>query len=403
MKENLSIKFFLLEKEEKSTSSKLFLRIIADRKKSELFLGYSLNLKDWDESKQRAKKDKGLNEELCFIENKIHEIRRQLIFAGKPVTAKSIKRIYSGEDESNQQKGLLIYFYDHIEKIKKLPQEHSSIVVKKYLNTYNKLKQFLISKKRTDLTLSEINYQWLSDFDFYMLSTPTKQYKKPLTRNTANKQHGWLRSIFIKGVKEGYLNHSPYRDFKLKDNKSTRMYLNQKELDSLIQHSLAENPSLQKVRDIFIFSVYTGLRYSDAIDLKPNQVSQDKEGRYWIQRMQTKTKEQATIPMLKPAVEIYKKYDDEERKMTGFVLPRLSNQKLNSYLKIIADLVGIDKPMTHHIARHTFATTITLSNEVPLEVVSQWLGHTDIKTSRIYAKITNQYSGKMADKLDGKI
>lgn len=403
MKENLSIKFFLLEKSEESISSKLFLRITADRKKAELYLGYSINPNDWDAQKQRSKKNKGLNEELSFIENKIHEIRRQLIFAGKPVSARSIKLIYTGEDEANQQKGLLIYFYNHIERIKKLPQEYSPTVVEKYLNTYNKLKLFLISKKRTDLTLSEINYQWLSDFDFYMLSTPTKQYKKPLTRNTANKQHGWLRSIFIKAVKEGYLSHSPYRDFKLRDNKSTRMYLNQKELDLLIRHSLGENPSLQKVRDIFIFSVYTGLRYSDAIGLRSNQISQDKEGRYWIQRIQTKTQEHAIIPMLKPAVEIFNKYDNDERKITGCVLPRLSNQKLNAYLKTIADLVGIDKPMTHHIARHTFATTITLSNEVPLEVVSQWLGHTDIKTSRIYAKITNQYSGKMADKLDGKI
>ena len=109
------------------------------------------------------------------------------------------------------------------------------------------------------------------------------------------------------------------------------------------------------------------------------------------------------IPLLKPAIDIINKYDKEERAITGKVLPKISNQKLNAYLKVIADLTGIKKELTHHVARHTCATTILITNGVPIEVVSKWLGHTNIKTTQVYAKITDQYLSQMAKKVDSKL
>ncbi len=123
---------------------------------------------------------------------------------------------------------------------------------------------------------------------------------------------------------------NPYHDFKLKDEKTTRQYLTQEEIDEMVKHTLADNASLKKVRDMFLFSVYTGLRFSDAISLKTEHIKQTCDGKYWIDKEQVKTEEKVVVPMFKYAAEIYKKYDNEERKITGYILPRLSNAKLNA-------------------------------------------------------------------------
>jgi site-specific recombinase XerD len=167
---------------------------------------------------------------------------------------------------------------------------------------------------------------------------------------------------------------------------------------------LGGNQSLEKVRDIFLFSVYTGLRFEDAQALTMDRLSKDKAGKTFLTIEQEKTNEPLVLPVLEPAVKIVSKYKSSpERKILNKVLPKISNQKLNVYLKVIADLASIDKKLTHHVARHTCATTVLLSNDVPIEVVSKWLGHTNIKTTQIYAKITNVYLQKVANNLSKKI
>lgn len=400
MRNNLTLKYYL--KEQGGTKlPKIYLRIIVNRKKVEIALNHAITMSEWDDEKQRSIKDKKLNEELTFIESKISEIKRNLGFQGKEITAQIIKDLYIGKEE--KEKGLVDYYQAFIDRIEKLNSQYSQVIINKYKNNLQKVKDFLEIQMEKEVVLKDINYKWLSDFDYYMLTTKTKRYKKPLGRNTANKQHDWLRAILIKAFKEGIISKNPYNDFKLKDEKTTRQYLTKEEIDNMIKHPLAENESLKKVRDMFLFSVYTGLRFSGAISLKTEHIKQTSDGKYWIDKEQVKTEEQVVVPMFKYAVEIYKKYDTQERKISGYILPRMSNPKLNAYLKTIADLVGIQKKLTHHIARHTFATTITLSNEVPLEVVSKWLGHTDIETTQIYAKITNKYASEIARKLDLKL
>ena len=133
-------------------------------------------------------------------------------------------------------------------------------------------------------------------------------------------------------------------------------------------------------------------------------IIKDKKGNYTLQILQEKTNEPLSIPILSPALDIIEKYKGSpERKVLDNVLPKISNQKLNAYLKVIADLASIKKTLSHHVARHTCATTILLSNEVPIEVVSKWLGHTTIKTTQIYAKITDNYMQTMANRIDEKI
>jgi site-specific recombinase XerD len=400
MHHNLSLKYFLYD-HPGAKMPKLYLRITVNRKKVELALDHFLPHDEWDEKMQRSFKNKKLNEELKFIESKISEIKRNLIYQGKEVTAQLLKDFFLGKAEKKY--GLVEYYQEFNHRIEKLPNQYSKVLISKYKNNLQRIKDFLATKKLKDILIKDVNYKWLAEFDYYMLTTPTKQYKVPLGRNTANKQHDWLRSILIKAWKEDHISKNPYLDFKLKDEKTTREHLTQQEVDLLIKHELSGNESLKRVRDMFLFSVYTGLRFSDAISLKTEHIKQSPDGKYWIDKKQKKTGEQVLVPMLKHAVNIYHKYDNQERQIMGYILPRLSNQKLNSYLKTIAELTDINKKLTHHVARHTFATTITLSNEVPLEVVSKWLGHTDLETTQIYAKITQQYASNLVDKLEGKL
>lgn len=195
---------------------------------------------------------------------------------------------------------------------------------------------------------------------------------------------------------------NPYADFKLKSVNGKREFLTQEEIDEIIRNPLADNLSLIKVRDIFVFSVYTALRFTDAMNLKMEDINVDANGNKYIMLYQLKTTEPVIIPLLPRALEIIEKYQSAEREITKKVLPLISNQKMNSYLKTIADLCGINKPLTHHIARHTCATTILLSNKVPMEVVSKWLGHNSIKTTQVYAKISAQYLMKVANELNNK-
>ena len=203
-------------------------------------------------------------------------------------------------------------------------------------------------------------------------------------------------------VKENLVKKNPYNDFKIKDEKANREFLSNEEVELLANHSLGDNQSLDKVRDVFLFSCYTGLRYQDAQDLRAENVIIDNDKNYWLSFIQNKTGAKELFPLLDPAIKIYHKYD-HNREVTGQVLPKLSNAKINSYLKVIAELTGMNKKLTHHVARHTFATTITLSNGVPLEIVSAYLGHADLTTTKIYAKITPNLKLGVAQMLNQKL
>jgi integrase/recombinase XerD len=401
MKDSFSLRFYPYATKGETDKPKIYIRITVNRKKAELSTGLTVDPNYWDETKQRSSKDKKLNEELVFIENALMDIKRQLQYSHKTVSAKIIKDIYTGAHAV--RKGVVECFEEYIEKMISLPQQYSKGTVIAYRSTCKHLKGFLEKNKVKDVLLEDVDYKFISDFDYFLLTVINPQHKRPMERNTANKQHQRLKTVLFSAMREGYLEKNPYKEHKLKNTKTNRAFLTEDELDLLKSHPLGDNASLQKVRDIFLFSVYSGLRFGDASGLKVTHIRKDKDGNFWIQKVQGKTAEQLNIPLLKPALEIVNKYDNEERKVTGYILPRISNQKVNTYLKTIAELVGIDKELTHHIARHTFATTVTLSNNVPIEIVSKMLGHTNIRTTQIYAKITNAYMTKIADQLNKKL
>lgn len=399
MKESFSLKFVLVPLKENPEQGKIYVRIIVNRKKAEIATEHVLENQRWDAGAQRAIKNPALNEELVYIENKIRDIKRQLVYSGKPVSARIIKDVYTGAHKTKRY--LIEYFTEYIEMMEGVPSEYSEDLVQHYKTTKYHIQDYLKSIRANDVLLEEVDYKFLRNLDQHMLSKINPQYKKPMGRNTANKQHSRLKKVLSTALKEELINKSPYLHFPLKNEKTSPKFLVEEELELLKNHALGDNPGLQKVRDIFLFSVYTGLRFSDALALKMSDLYCDKNGTWWINsKKQEKTEEPLYIPLLKPIIDILEKYDNEERKITGYVLPRFSNQKTNAYLKTIADLVGINKKLTHHVARHTFATTITLSNDIPIKVVSEMLGHTSVRTTEIYAKITKKHLAEQAGKLN---
>lgn len=403
MADNLSMKFLLTTQNEKKGESIIVLRLLYNRQKAELSTKISTSPSNWDEAKQRVKKDKRINEELAFIEGRLVEIKNKLRYSDKPISAKILKDVYTGVSKTNS---FVVEFYEEIlSKKERMPtSEVSEGTIGNYRATLKHLKNFMATKKLKDLAIEQIDYKFLSDWDFYLMTIIDQQRGKPMERNTANKQHQRLKAILNIAIREGILAKQPYNNFPLKFTKAHRDFLTDDELTRLKESDLGGNYSLQKVRDIYLFSVYSGLRYGDALGLKLGNIVKRSDDSLWLNFTQEKIDDYSQmLPLLNPAIEIINKYDNyADRKVAGFILPQISNQKLNSYLTEISKMVGIDKKLTHHTARHTFATTVTLSNDVPIEAVSTMLGHKSIRTTQIYSKMTNNYLKSITDKLNEK-
>ena len=199
-----------------------------------------------------------------------------------------------------------------------------------------------------------------------------------------------FRKIIRLAVKLGWIEKNPFELFKLKMQKVERGYLTNEELISIEEKSFSLQ-RIQYAKDLFVFSCYTGIANIDVMQLTPDNIILGIDGNYWIKTIREKTDTSVNVPILPKAAYIIEKYKDNPRSIAkGSLFPMISNQKLNSYLKEVADLCGIKKNLTFHLARHTFATSVTLSNGVPIETVSKMLGHTTIRTTQIYAKVVEQ-------------
>jgi site-specific recombinase XerD len=326
---------------------------------------------------------------------KVYELVIDLEKKNKPISATLLKNLIVGKE--TLEIGLIEYFTKHIEEIE-IRNEIKGISIAKYKQSLNTLVAFISLKYKTsEIHLSQIDYDFVNSYDLYLRETHS------LHKNTINKYHSRLRTILLKALAEGHLIKQPYANFKLNSVKTDREFLNQEDLNKILVLDLSHNLSLDKVKDIFIFSVYTGLRFEDAQSLKIDNLGEYKK-KPFIRFIQQKTSRAIEIPLLHPAEEIIKKYNNSnEREVLKKLLPKISNQKVNAYLKVISDLSGINKSISHHIARHTFATTICLNNNMPLEDVSMLLGHSSIKTTQIYGKITQERLHNTIQSLSKKI
>jgi len=222
-----------------------------------------------------------------------------------------------------------------------------------------------------------------------LLTTPNAQTGRPMNGNTSTTYIRKIKAAINAAVRKEIVKTNPLAGFKIKAFKTVnKVFLTIEEVELIKTHDLGGNFSLQKVRDCFLFCCYTGLRHSDAVQLNEKMVKKDKTGMFWIVKKIQKTSIVNEIPMLDYAVEIYNKFEPY-RKSTGQVLPMLTNQKVNTALKVIAAITGIDKKLSFHCARHSFAT-LTLEQGIDIKTVSALMGHTTVKTTEVYAKLTRK-------------
>jgi site-specific recombinase XerD len=329
-----------------------------------------------------------VNRILESIKVTMTKIYRDLQEKESSVTPERIKNIFFGIEVKNQM--LLELFKQYNEDIHKLIGISKSMVCyHKYEITRKRLTSFLKEEYHvSDISLKEINHKFITDFEAYMRGVCR------CNANTTSKFIQRFKSIVLVARNNGWLLHDPFANYKIKSPKVDRGYLTQEELEVIMQKEFSVK-RLEQVRDIFIFACFTGLAYVDVRNLRETNVRVSFDGNLWIMTKRQKTDVQSNIPLLDVPKQILEKY--KGALPNGMILPVPSNQKMNAYLKEIADLCGIAKNLTFHLARHTFATTTTLAKGVPIETVSKMLGHTNIKTTQIYARITdNKISHDMA-------
>jgi len=365
----------------------IYARISVDGRRVEVSLKRFIHPDNWSDAKGSAK---GKSEEIRCLNTYLEQIRsrltecyQELTVKKKLVTAEAVKNLFCGFEE--KEHSLMSVFEYHNTQMKTTLEWGTQ---KNYFTTRRYVEEYLKARlKTTDIYLSQLNYRFLTEFEQFMKAYVPKDQKKPCGQNTIMKHIERLRKVVNMAIKNDWLDRDPFQKFQPSFIKSNREFLTADELAAIEQKEF-KILRLQHAKDMFVFSCYTGLAYIDVYELTPKNLSLGIDGGYWINTCRHKTDIPVRVPLLPPAMAIIEKYKNNPRVLeSGRLLPVYANQLLNNYLKEIADFCGIEKPLSFHIARHTFATTVTLTNGVPIETVSKLLGHTSIKTTQIYAKV----------------
>jgi len=367
----------------------IYLRITINGKATEVATKRYIQPEKWNSQAQKvigtSEEVRTLNAYLKSLEQQVFEAQHNLIKDKESVNTESLKNKLMGVEE--KQLTLIPIFKDHNEKLKALQgSEYSKGTITRYETALKHTIEFLQWKyNKTDVDIKSIDNAFINEFEFYLRSV------RKCNNNSAVK---YVKSNFGKVVRlcvaNGWLQKDPFISYTSKMREVNRQFLTENELNTISSKDFV-NERLSQVRDIFVFSCYTGLAYIDAANLTHQNIVIGIDGEKWIHTFRQKTDTRSNIPLLPLAFEIIEKYKEHKLcKVKNRLLPILSNQKMNAYLKEIAAICNITKELTFHIARHTFATTVTLSNGIPIETVSKMLGHSSIKQTQHYAKILDR-------------
>ncbi|WP_293299800.1 site-specific integrase [Pedobacter sp. UBA4863] len=386
LEKSYGLLFFLKQPKNQNEDLRfVYLRITVDGKAKELSTKRKWDQTKWNQATGRAigtKEDaKALNSYLDALALKINEAKRKLIENSKQVTAQFLVDYLNGTEE----KGRLIIqaFKDHNSKMELLVgTEYAPGTFIRYTTACEHLQKFIEWKYCCDdINIKDLDYEFISNYEFWLKGI------RNCAHNTAMKYISNFKKIVLEALKKGWILRDPFLGFKTTKREVIRTALTQQEINRIKNKKFAID-RIGQIADMFLFSCYTGLAYIDLKQLRIDQIITGIDKQKWIITTRQKTDTATRLPLLPTALEIVNKYRDHPYCIeTGAVLPVPSNQKLNAYLKEIADICGITKTLTFHIARHTFATTVTLSNGVPIETVSRMLGHSSIKQTQHYAKI----------------
>lgn len=390
MMQTISVRFFA--RKDRATDDGLIpvsMRIGLNRERINIPTKIRVKESDWSMEQGRiitiTRQARLKNEQLEAFRVKAFECQRELMNEGKPITLENIKAKWFGV--STEKKVMLMeVFANHNAQMKALiNKEFAPLTMERYETSFRHTQSFMRWKyKVDDVDVKELKYEFIADYEFWLKSV------RNCDHNTSMKYLSNFKKIVHICIKNGWLNRDPFVGFKLAKREIEKTFLVEEELNRIINKEFAMARTRQ-VRDIFIFCCYTGLAYADVEKLTREEITIGIDGEKWIWTSRQKTDSATRVPLLPPALEILDRYkDDPQCLVKGRLLPVLSNQKMNTYLKEIADACDITKKMTFHTARHTFATTVTLTNGVPIETVSKMLGHRNLKTTQHYAKILDK-------------
>lgn len=393
MKTKISVLFYLRKSKANAQGlMPIYQRITVNSKSFDTSTGHYVEESKWSSETSKIKSNseeaRTINGQLDLLKSKVYETEKRLFMREIEITFETFKNEHLGKEE--RVRLLVPIFKDHNSKIKELVGfEYSPGTLERYETSLKHTKDFMEWKYNiSDIAINKIDHSFITEYEFYLRSV------RKCANNTAVKYIKNFKKIIRICIANGWLDKDPFANYKSKVKEVIRDYLHEDEIESILNKSFVSE-RLELVRDIFIFSCFTGLAYIDVKQLTKQNVSIGIDGNKWIFKSRQKTDTNSRIPILPVVEQLLKKYAEHPVCLNeNRLLPILSNQKMNAYLKEIADVCGINKDLTFHIARHTFATTVTLSNGVPIETVSKMLGHTNLKTTQHYAKILDKKIGQ---------
>ena len=389
VKRNTLSVLFIIKKAKllKNGEAPICMRITVNKRVVEVMIKRSIPVDLWNQKKECSKgKDRVANELNHYINTvraKILQIHRELEIDNKTITADIIKDCFYGRDKV--QRSLLEVYAEHNEKCRALiGKEYTESTVTKFDTSINRLKEYIRSRyHRDDMMLAELDGQFIRDFDFWLKTD------KHCQNNSALKYLKNLKKVVRIALANGWIKKDPFYGIRFKQEEVNVEFLSREELDILMNKEFAIK-RLEQVRDIFVFCCFTALAFVDVQQLSREHLIKDNNGALWIRKARQKTNQMCNIPVLSIPQRILGKYEDNaECIKKGVLLPVISNQRMNAYLKEIADLCGIAKRLTTHVARHTAATVVFLANDVSMENVSKILGHCNIRMTQHYAKVSD--------------
>lgn len=389
MKRNYFSVLFFIKKSKllKNGEAPICLRITVNGQRAEVQIKRSVEVRKWNNKKECASgKDRQsveLNHYLDTVRAKVLRIHRELELDGKPITAETIKQYYY--KGNNKPKMLLEIFDEHNKKCRELlGKDYVLGTVLRYERTVRYLQEYLKRDYRVfDIPIRELDHAFITGFEHYIKT------EKSCAQNATVKYLKNLKRITRIALANKWMETDPFFDIQFKYTPSNREFLVEEEIKVLMEKDLSIE-RISVVRDIFVFCCFSGLAFTDIQHLRSEHIFCDNKGEYWIRKPREKTNNMCNIPLLdipKQLLEKYKNHPECQKK--GCLLPVPSNQKMNAYLKELADLCGIQKTLSTHVARHSFAC-LTLANKVSIESIAKMLGHTDIRTTKIYARVLDQ-------------
>ncbi len=402
MKNKLVTHFHLKEvrtKDGNPSKHPIYLRITLNGQRSELSTQQKIEKDLWDKSAERVKgrseQTRTINAQLSNLENKVNKLFLRIDSNDKRFSMKILLNELHGKTGS---KITLVKAYENLISTmeKTVNIDYTAKTIQRYKSSKNSLVDYMTAKYGDgEISLSDLDHEFIRDFEIFLKTT------KKLQHNSYTKDIKNIKRVINYSIENNWIKVDPFKGFTCSYRNNNRDILIQEEIDQIYSEDLS-NTRLKRIRNVFVFQIYTGLSYGDLYALTPDDVHVGIDGDKWITIYRQKTAGRSSIPLLPRAEEIVNNYADDALCLRkNKLLPVTSNQKMNEYLKEISNICSINKKITTHTARHTFATTITLTNGVPIESVSKMLGHKSLKTTQIYSKVVDLKVAEDMKKLKG--